>query len=85
MPVVKTTVSLTVFLPQDEVDTLQTASLSDIQHHVTHGSWIAGPLNREAPVVLSRDEIDAAMREIGNDGSFFDDVDAADLAAYAED
>lgn len=85
MPVVKTTVSLTVFLPQDEVDTLQTASLSDIQHHVTHGSWIAGSIKRDDPVVLTRDELATAMREIGNDGSFFDDVDAADLAAHAED
>lgn len=85
MPVVKTTISLPIFLPQDEVDTLQTASLSNIQYHVTHGAWIAGSLKREEPVVVPRDELDAAMREIGSDGSFFDDVDAADLAAHAED
>lgn len=81
MPVVKATIEVTVFLPQDEVETLQSASLSDIEHHVTHGSWIAGGLDRGVPTVVPREGLQEALQAIGNDGTFFDDVD---MAASAE-
>jgi hypothetical protein len=84
MPIVKATLSLTVLLPQDEADKLQTCSLSDLQYEITEGAWIASGLVRSAPTVVPRDELQGALREIGNDGSFFSDEDAADLATSVE-
>lgn len=85
MPIVKATISLTVLLPQDEVETLETASLSTIEHHVTHGSWIAGGLDRGAPTVVPKEELQDTLRAFGNDGSFFDDTDVDGLAFADED
>lgn len=81
MPIVKATISLTVLLPQDEADKLQTCSLSDLQYEITEGSWIAGGLVRSVPTVVPRAELQDALRAVGNDGSFFSDEDADDLTS----
>lgn len=83
MPVVKATISVTVLLPQDEADKLKICSLSDIEYEITEGSWIAGSLDRGAPTIVPRDDLQDALRAIGNDGSFFSDEDAADITAKA--
>lgn len=85
MPIVKAIISMTVLLPQDEVETLQTASLSTIEYHVTQGSWIAGGLDRGVPAVVPKHELQETLQAIGNDGSFFDDSDVDELALADED
>lgn len=76
--VVKTIVSFEVLTYADEAPVLRSKSLSDIAYEVCDGDWIAGSLIFSKPSVVPREELSDELKAIGNDGTFFDDMDLGD-------
>lgn len=77
--VVKATVSMEVFFPADEEHRFRNMSLDDILYEVSEGTWIGGSPMKGETVEIPREELRSQLEAIGNDGSFFDDVDVEDL------
>lgn len=77
--VVKATVSLTVYLPADEADTFLRTSLENILYEIDEGDWIGSAPVKGRIEPVAKESLRAELEEIGNDGSFFDDLDGEDL------
>lgn len=74
--VVKATVSVTVYLRADEAEDFKNATLEQILHEIDEGPWIGGSaVKSEFTEVPTKEDLEAELRAIGNDGSFFDQTD----------
>lgn len=80
MGVVKATVSMTVYLREEDVEDFRKASLDAILHEVDEGGWIGSAPVKSEPMAVPEDHLRQELQEIGNDGSFFDDSDVDYLA-----
>jgi len=76
--IVRSTISIDVYLPESQAADLDNASMEAILEEVDSGSWVASRPRATPVVAVPPEKLFDELKSVGADGSFFDsDLDGS--------
>lgn len=73
MTIMKRTITIDVLYREEDSELFDSMSIADIIDECDDGSMICSAV-RHIPITIPADQVENELLEVGNDGTFFDDV-----------